>query len=132
MSDCPCGSGGGYESCCRPYHAGERHAPTAEALMRSRYSAYALGEIDYLGRTLSLLQRKTFDRRMAREWSKQAEWLGLEIVSANGGEGDKAGRVEFIARFRQGGEEHTHHEISRFEHVQGRWLYVDGKILGEN
>lgn len=129
MSECPCKSGETYEACCEPYLTGAERAPTAEALMRSRYTAYAKGEIDYLAKTLGLLQRRGFDRRSARQWSEQAEWLGLEIVSASGGPGDKTGKVEFIARFKQQGEEHRHHEISRFEFQQGRWLYVDGKIL---
>lgn len=99
--------------------------------MRSRYAAYVLGEIDYLVQTVQPKDRSPSFRISAKEWSKGSEWLGLEIVSAKGGENDQEGRVEFIARFRQNGVDHTHHEISRFQKRDGRWLFLEGKVIPE-
>lgn len=130
MDTCPCGTNQQYSECCGKYHSGSASAPTAEALMRSRYSAFVKGEIDYIQKTIPLLQRKSFDRRSTKEWSEQSQWLGLEILSAKGGIEDKRGKVEFIARFQQNGVEHTLHEISSFEKIDGKWLYVSGKIIG--
>ena len=129
MSACPCGTNTEYSECCEKYHSGSSQAPTAEALMRSRYSAFVKGAIDYIQKTIPLLQRKDFDRRSTKQWSEQSEWLGLEVLSAKGGPEDKRGKVEFIARFKQNGIEHKLHEISSFEKIDGKWLYVSGKIL---
>ena len=130
MSQCPCGTDQEYEICCGPYHSGELKAPTAESLMRSRYCAYTLGQIDYLVKTIPLLERKTFDRSSAKEWAQSSEWLGLEIVSTKDGlENDKKGVVEFKAKFRQNGVEKVHHEISTFKKNGDRWLFTDAKVL---
>ena len=129
LSPCPCGSGRSYDDCCGRYHSGSATPETAEALMRARYSAYAVGAVDYLVQTVQPKDRSTSFRLAAREWSKNAEWLGLEILSAKGGEADQDGRVEFVARFRQQGEEQSHHEISRFQKKDGKWLFLEGKVL---
>ena len=128
MEDCPCGSEIAYDKCCGPYHAGSAIAPTAEALMRSRYCAYVKAEIEYLFQTVQPDQRIGLDRKSIREWSEGAEWLGLEILNSTGGEGDKLGQVEFIAKFRQDEVDHSHHEVSRFKKKDGKWFYVDGKV----
>ena len=126
---CPCTSGEKYQSCCGQYISTKVHPPTAEALMRSRYTAYAIGEIEYLPRTLPLLDRKNFDRRGAKQWSEQAKWLGLEVISVKEmNQGTKA-TVEFKAKFQIGDEELEHHEISRFEKQMDRWFLIDGKII---
>jgi SEC-C motif-containing protein len=104
-------------------------AKTAEALMRSRYSAYVKGAIDYLIDTVLPEQRFDLDRKSVQEWSESAEWKGLEVKNSSGGEADSKGKVEFVARFRQGGLEHTHHEIGRFKRRDGKWYYVDGKVI---
>jgi SEC-C motif-containing protein len=104
-------------------------APTAESLMRSRYSAYVVHAIDYLGETLHPDHRGDWDRDATRKWAESSEWLGLTIVSTeSGGEGDDEGWVEFNAIFRSGGEEQQHTERSRFRRHQGRWYYVDGDL----
>ena len=128
MDSCPCGSGKDYLQCCKQYHAGSTAAPTPEALMRSRYAAYVKGEIDFLMETIHPEHRHDLDRNSVQEWSSQAEWLGLEVKNSTGSESDSKGKVEFIARFRQGGLEHSHHELSRFKKVAGKWYYVDGKV----
>lgn len=106
------------------YHAGVP-APTAVALMRSRYTAYVRGELDYLAAT----QRQPLDRAAASAWSRDTLWMGLEIVETHGGgEADDAGTVEFIARGVTAGKPFTMRERSRFEKVDGRWIYVDGTL----
>ena len=124
MADCPCTSGKSYADCCEPYHKNEALAPTAEAVMRARYSAYAKCELDYLEKTQDPRTSQDFDRASARKWSQSAEWLGLEVLSTeDGGPDDKEGSVEFVARYKQAedpddpeAERHEipHHEIARF------------------
>lgn len=117
--DCPCGSGRSYVVCCQPWHAGAP-APTAEALMRSRYAAYVLELSPYLLATWHASTRPaevTFDE-------PSPKWLGLE-VKRHSPEGDSA-VVEFIARYKTGGRAMRLHEISRFVREDGCWFYVDG------
>lgn len=115
---CACGSDRDYQHCCGLCHSGQRPAQTPEQLMRSRYSAYVLGEIDYIGAT----QKEEMNRDAAEQWSRQSEWQGLEIVEA------QDNYVEFVARYKNGrGELVEHRERSRFEQDEdGRWIYVDG------
>ncbi|WP_460369781.1 YchJ family protein [Actinocorallia lasiicapitis] len=121
---CPCGLGGGYAACCGRYHRGEP-APTAEALMRSRYTAFAVGDAGYLLHTWHPATRPD-----TVELDPATEWTGLEILStAKGAVGDPKGTVRFRARYRERGrghapEEHVLEEHSRFVHRDGRWLYV--------
>ncbi|NDV24027.1 YchJ family protein [Desulfovibrio sp. JC022] len=130
MNECPCGSGNAYESCCEPYITGKEPAPTAEALMRSRYSAFAVKNVDYLGDTLAPESKHDYDENQVKNWAETSTWLGLEIVSTSKGlVDDETGEVEFIAKFRQQGAIHTHHEASRFEKRDGHWLYLEGDIV---
>jgi SEC-C motif-containing protein len=101
-------------------------APTAESLMRSRYSAHVLQAIDYLWETWDKAQRHRSSREEIRAWAVTCEWLGLEIIATDkGGDADSQGLVSFIARFRQGSQTHEHREISLFKRVSGHWVYVD-------
>jgi SEC-C motif-containing protein len=128
---CPCGSGLEHEACCGPVITRARPAATAEALMRSRYSAYAVGAVDHLAATHHPRTVATFDRGAAAGWARSARWDGLEIVATEGGgPDDDAGVVEFIARYTQDGAAVAHRERSRFERHGGRWHYVDGDIIG--
>jgi SEC-C motif domain protein len=130
MSLCPCQSGKEYKVCCGPIIAGGQNAPTAEALMRSRYSAYAKGEIDYLTNTLHPDHRNDYDPSSVQQWSNNAEWLSLEIVKTNGGgEVDEQGTVEFIATYREKGITHAHHELAEFSRLNGKWYFTDGKLV---
>ena len=98
--------------------------------MRARYTAYAVGDVDFLMRTHRLASGETADREATERWSRESEWLGLEIVATEaGGATDETGVVEFVARWRAGGQELRHHERSRFARVDGSWLYVDGKEI---
>jgi SEC-C motif-containing protein len=127
---CPCGTELDLTACCGPALSGERPAPTAEALMRSRYSAYALKNVKYILETCDDRAREEVDETATRNWSERTEWLKLEVLSTkDGGEHDDSGEVEFVARFRdERGKEHSHHEHSTFTRRDGRWLYVDGKM----
>lgn len=127
--NCPCNEEKKYNECCFRYHSGSENAPNAETLMRARYSAYALSNIDFLIKTIPLLQRKTFDRKSTKDWSSNSTWLGLEILSFKESHGGNKATVEFKAQYRVGDEEHVHHELSKFEKTHGRWFFVDGKLL---
>ena len=129
MSDCPCGSGQPYATCCEPFHKGEMRPESAEQLMRSRYCAYVQGEIDYIHNSLHPDHRHDHDQEAARKWSRDSEWLGLEIVATEqGGKDDTHGVVEFKANYRERGTLRQAHEVSQFEKVDGQWMYVDGEM----
>ncbi|MBB3232946.1 YchJ family protein [Halomonas stenophila] len=115
---CPCGSGLPLADCCGPYHRGEP-APTPEALMRSRYSAFALGLTDYL---LATWAPET--RPASLPPDDATRWVGLEILDHEHA-GD-TGRVHFRATFREGRRWGVLEEVSRFRREAGRWRYVDG------
>ena len=121
-SSCPCGSTRGYQLCCGPLHDGAL-APDATVLMRSRYSAYVLGNECYLLATWHPSTRPTH-----LSFDPQQRWLGLTVMDAKS-TGDSVAEVEFIARYRVGGATASRlHERSRFVRDAGRWLYVDGDI----
>lgn len=121
MPVCPCGSGRGYEGCCGPLHAGEA-ASTAEALMRSRFSAFALGLPDYL-----LASWHPSTRPVALDLEPDVVWRRLQIVdTVAGGPDDAEGVVEFRASNRGPDGAGLLHERSRFVRVDGRWVYLDG------
>jgi SEC-C motif-containing protein len=126
-SPCPCTSGRTFADCCEPFLTGKARPATAEALMRSRYSAYATQRIDYIADTDHPSRRAEFDRKAATEWSTRSEWLGLEVGAIEaGGPDDDDGVVEFTARFRLDGKEHRHRERATFARVDRHWTYLDG------
>lgn len=124
MNNCPCGSTLSLDQCCGALHAGQA-AITAEQLMRSRYSAFVLGLGDYL--VHSWHPDQLGELTAAQLSQTDTQWDGLEILATQGGPGDTSGMVEFKAWFKEGNERHCLHERSRFEHYQGRWVYVDGE-----
>lgn len=123
MSSCPCGSGRGIETCCGPLIDGAA-APTPEALMRSRYTAFTLGNVQYLEDTLAPEAREDYDRAETETWVKESKWQGLEVRGSQE-EGDE-GEVEFVAKYSFRGKHFAHHEAGRFRKNEGRWVYVDG------
>lgn len=130
MSDrCPCGSGEAFAQCCGPYLDRSRPAPTAEALMRSRYTAYVRSDVEYLEKTTTPRKRDTFDGRKTLAWSADVIWTGLRVLAtAAGGPDDAEGEVEFTACFTKAGEAQELHEVSRFRQKNGQWFYVDGRV----
>ena len=124
MSNCPCGSGLSLDSCCGPILAGEP-APTAEALMRSRYAAYVVHNYDHLERSLSAEQRKDYSAEEAKRWAESSQWLGLTVLrTEKGGPDDEHGLVEVSARFHTEGKDHEHVETAIFGREEGNWVYV--------
>lgn len=120
---CPCGSGALYRACCQPYHDG-LPVPTAEALMRSRYSAFALGLEPYLRASWA-------DGHCPEEnlIDPLLKWQSLRIVQCEaGGEQDEHGTVSFVARYKVNGRAHHFEECSRFVREQGQWRYLDGDV----
>ena len=108
---CPCGSGQFYANCCQAAHQGT-HAKTAEALMRSRYSAFVFGLSDYL---LSSWHNSTRPTKEALRMDASTQWLGLKVVSTHRGKiGDKTGTVEFVARYKINGKATRIEEVSEF------------------
>jgi len=132
MKNCPCGSGRLYSDCCGPYISGKVNAPTAEALMRSRYSAYVKHEIDYIINTCVHRGKDDIDYKSTRDWSEQSEWLGLKIISVEkGGPADTEGTVEFEASYMRDGLKDVHHEKAKFKKdnaENSQWLYDEGHI----
>ncbi|MCT9140160.1 YchJ family protein [Streptomyces violarus] len=117
---CPCGLPDSYPACCGRYHSRAAAAPSAEALMRSRYSAFVKGDAGYLLRTW---HPRTRPARL--ELDPGMRWTGLEILGTGDGSAFHAtGTVEFRASYRGG----SLHERSRFERVDGDWVYVDGEF----
>ena len=130
MEQCPCGTGLAYADCCLAVIKGERPAETAEALMRSRYSAYAKVETDYIFETTHPKHREGYDAAGTKEWAQSAKWQELEIISLkNGGRDDTTGEVEFIALYSEKGEQKEHHERALFKKEHGSWLFTDGKVV---
>ena len=122
---CPCG-GGLYQPCCRPFHQGLRKPASAEALMRSRYSAFVRSEIAYLLEThpepaISPRER----RQQLRSSCGPNQWLGLTILAVNAGEtGDLEGTVQFEAQHRSGVLRETSLFQRRGGVLSGDWLYI--------
>ncbi|MGH7437123.1 MAG: YchJ family protein [Polyangiaceae bacterium] len=125
--NCPCHSGLRYAACCAPLHQGAP-APTPEALMRSRYAAFALGLGEYLVETLASshpdrgVPRDGLVTELSRAKDRQ-RFLGLRIVRAQGDQ------VLFDARIFERGEDRSFAELSTFVREEGRWLYANGRVL---
>ncbi len=129
---CPCG-GAAFATCCGPYLAGAAVAPSAELLMRSRYTAYTLGDETYLRATW---HPSTLPPGPIVDPDERLQWLGLEVKSAlrlrqrkaNLPESPDSDTVEFVARYKIAGRAHRLHEVSRFVREDGRWFYLDGSF----
>jgi SEC-C motif-containing protein len=121
------------EAYCLPFIHGEKLPQTCAELMASRYVAYATGAIDYLIDTHDPKTRSDADRKATADWSRRAAFHGLTLLGGErGGPEDDTGTVEFIARYTIEGVEHTHHELSEFRRVEGRWYFVNGeKVANE-
>ncbi|MEO6701786.1 MAG: YchJ family metal-binding protein [Jatrophihabitantaceae bacterium] len=118
--DCPCGFGEPYEACCARAHTGQQLPPTAESLMRARYSAYAIGDRDYL-----LNSWHSSTRPAQLMLPEQLRWTRLQILDRGaGGLFDQAGTVEFVAHYREDGRSGQQRENSRFVREDGQWRYL--------
>lgn len=122
---CPCGSGRSLAECCGPILAGTL-ASTPEVLMRSRYSAFVLGQLDHVERTNAPEIRNDFNRAEAERAVSEVQWQGLEVLSSS--QNGDTGTVEFSIRFCRGGQDFGQHELATFRRDDSRWLYVCGKV----
>ncbi|WP_432484843.1 YchJ family protein [Kineococcus esterisolvens] len=133
QAPCPCGWGEPYAACCGRYHAGEltgEHAPTAEALMRSRYSAFVREDEPYLLRTWDPATRPA----ALDLTGSGTRWRRLLVLATTaGGPFDDTGTVEFEAHARAGGRRDVQHEVSAFRRAGGRWFYTGpaGGVSGD-
>ena len=129
--NCYCCSGREFEDCCGLFISGKAKPVTAEELMRSRYSAYATIEVDYILRTTHPSTRKFHEPRTIEQWAKTSRWQKLEIISTTKGNStDKEGTVEFKAHYLDADHRpQIHHENSTFRKELGKWFFVDGKVL---
>lgn len=122
MSLCPCCSGKEFEQCCEPLIKGVKIAESAEEMMRSRYTAYSLKDIDYVLRTTHADKLKEFGREEMEAWANAVEWQNLDIISST-----DDGMVEFKAKFKEAGAINNHHEISTFKLVDEQWYFYDSE-----
>jgi SEC-C motif domain protein len=131
MSDlCPCQSGTPFTTCCKPYLSGETLPPTAEALMRSRYTAFTLANIAYIRDTRHPDSQNDFNEKETHRWAKDSKWMGFEVIRTEaGGETDEGGIVEFIAHYSVAGKPQNHHEIALFQRHDNRWFFMDGEFV---
>lgn len=127
---CPCGSHKPKAECCGPILEGTRLAETAEQLMRARYSAYAVCDLDFLFRSSGPDAQKDFDAESSRKWAEGSQWLGMEVLATEkGGPQDDEGYVEFVARYLVNKTEFEHHERSLFRRIDGAWRFIDGELV---
>ena len=123
--NCPCGSGKEYFECCELIHNDMSKATVAEELMRSRYTAFTLGNGDYLMESHHSSTRPISDKIAIVDWANSVRWLRLEIInSTNGMKTDNEGTVEFKAFYSEGYKEKVIHENSKFVKENGNWLYL--------
>ena len=127
--DCPCNSNKTYGACCYDFHSGKSPASSAEALMRSRYSAYVLGISDYVVKTTHPKFRGKDFKENIKNWMNQTRWTDLEVLEVSEGLlDDEMGEVEFVAEFILDGQCQILHEKSTFVKYKGRWVYTEGIV----
>ena len=128
---CFCGSGDTFEQCCKPIIDRIQPAPTAQALMRSRYSAYAIIASQYLIDSTHISQRANYSKTDIKAWAKESHWQKLEIIECkNGLSADAVGEIEFKAYYKDSKNIlRIHHEKSVFKKESGDWFYVSGTII---
>jgi SEC-C motif-containing protein len=130
---CVCGSQKNYDACCGLFLSGAQLPQTPEQLMRSRYAAYCVANVDYIEATMRGLVANHFNKEQARQWAANVIWQGLEVKSSSQ-DGDE-GEVGFIASFEENGKLEHIKERSAFKCIDGRWYYTDklkSKKIGRN
>ncbi|WP_430813017.1 YchJ family protein [Carboxylicivirga sp. RSCT41] len=125
---CPCSSGNNYNCCCQPYLENKQDAPTALQLMRSRYTAFTQGNINYLIKTHHISTRPLKEKEDIEQWARSVQWMGLTIINSEKGQAtDTEGMVEFKALFIENGQLQAIHEKSLFRKEKGMWFYTSGQ-----
>lgn len=127
---CPCGSKKNYGLCCEPIIMSKKPATTAEQLMRSRYVAFTLANVDYLLKSHHSKSRPLKDRKNILIWAKKINWLGLIIHNTSLGLiNHEQGYVEFSAMYSENGKLEVIHEKSLFVRENGKWVYLSGEHI---
>lgn len=128
---CYCGSNKNYPACCQPFHLGSKYPPTAEALMRARYSAYAIKDASYIYNTYTKKSQANHSTAEIFQWADQCQWVKLEVnefcpqvLGAN-----HQATVKFSAYYLIKNDYFLLHELSRFVIENGHWKYADGDII---
>lgn len=128
LMKCPCGSGMLHQQCCQPLLQRTQLATTAEQLMRARYTAHVLEQVDFVHQTVHPEQRAKHELQTLQAWMDQTTWEGLTIVQTKaGGATDQEGWVWFEAAYRQNDQRGLHREYSYFKREDGQWYFVQGK-----
>lgn len=128
MTLCPCGSKKSYDLCCGPFLEKKQIPTTPEELMRSRYTAFVKGDVDYIFDTMRGKAREGFSKEETRRWAQSVKWLNLTILNAPSvKQGEITGWVELIASFKENDIPSQIHEMSQFHLIDGRWYYVSGQ-----
>lgn len=128
QTQCPCGSETQLENCCLPLIQGKKKPTTAEDLLRSRYTAFTRGDVDYILETHHSKTKADVKREEIEEWSKSSEWLGLRVVQKEAGEAsDSQGTIVFCAGYKADGKVQEHWEQSFFEKEGTTWKFLDAK-----
>jgi SEC-C motif-containing protein len=123
MSVCYCGNNVSFQNCCEPYIKGIKNAPTAETLMRSRYSAFATGAADYLVNTTHISKIRFHNKKDILDWSQANKWLKLEVLAST------ETTVTFKAYYLDENlKAQVHYEHSTFKLENEKWFYVDGEF----
>lgn len=125
MANCSCGSNISFEKCCGPILNADL-ATTAEALMRSRYSAFVHRKLDHVERTNAPEIAKDFNRAEAERLAEECEWHGLQILHVKE-TGDNA-QIEFVIKFKRDGQDMAQAELASFRRENGQWLYESGQL----
>lgn len=129
MSLCPCGSNVELDACCGPYLEGTKPAPTAEALMRARYSAHSLGRYQYLNDSTHPHFREDSSAEEIKEWSSLMTWESLEVLhTVDGGLNDSTGEVHFSAHYSVQGMPQELREDAFFRKEDDQWYYVESNV----
>ncbi|MFC0309440.1 YchJ family protein [Gallibacterium trehalosifermentans] len=125
---CPCQSGLAYTDCCQSLHQHHQFAQTAEQLMRSRYAAFVLAEIDYIVETTVPAQQTLLNKKALRQWSLNTQWCGLEIIKFIPEADKNHALVEFKAYYQENENIQAHHELSTFVKIAEKWYFLDPTV----
>jgi SEC-C motif-containing protein len=125
---CPCTSGLVFEKCCAPFLSGQRLPETAQALMRSRFTAYAEVRVDYLVQTTAKEKKQEINVAELRQYCENIRCISLKIQKTeSGGKNDETGTVLFHASLQMNKRRVLHRELSQFVREDGWWVYVSGE-----
>jgi SEC-C motif domain protein len=130
MTKCSCGNEKSYEECCSKFISGKAIPQTAVEMMKSRYTAYTVHDIEYIMNTHEPARLSEISRDVLSNWATTSKWISLEILKTEKGEKtDSEGIVEFIANYELHGAMHSHHEKSLFKKIDGKWFYSESMPL---